>query len=276
MKLYIDSDPFLSLRPFPANPSNQFVEHWHEVAFFTAAFHGIMLVAPWINSRVFGKFYDDLAEKDKKTKLNFDIRIVSFVQAILSVFFCIPMFFHPMFRKNPVRGSYPFAALVNSFTVGYFIWDLLYCCVFHYDIFGPEFLFHAFGALVVFGTTYTPFCQPYLCSFLIYELSTPFVQLHWMFTRSPKGMWSDKLITVNGLFLITAFFFARLIWGVYATIKSIFLCWPERSHYPFWLLPMVYILNSGFQFLNFMWFSKMIKLATKKLGGKSSTVRKEE
>lgn len=276
MKLYIDSDPFLSLRPFPANPSNQFLAHWHEVVFFTAVFHGIMLVAPLINSKIFGKFYDDLAEKDQKTKLNFDIRIVSFVQAVVSVLFCIPMFLHPLFLENPVRGTYPFAALVNSFTVGYFIWDLLYCCVFHYDMFGPEFLFHAFGALTVFGATYIPFCQPYLCSFLIYELSTPFVQLHWMFTRSPKGMWSSKVITINGIFLITAFFIVRLVWGVYATIKSIFLCWPERSYYPFWLLPMVYILNLGFQFLNFMWFSKMVKLATRMLSGKATNEKKKD
>lgn len=267
MKLYIDSDPFLSLRPFPANPTNQFVEHWHEVLFFVVFFHTIMLAAPMVNSKVFGQFYNDLSKKDQKTKLNYDIRIVSLIQAIMSVFFCIPMFFHPLFKENPVRGTYPFAAFVNSFTVGYFIWDLLYCCAFHFDLFGMEFLFHAFGALFVFGTTYFPFCQPYLCSFLIYELSTPFVQLHWMFTRSPKGMWSDKLITINGLCLMVAFFSVRLIWGVYATIKSIFLCWPERSHYPIWLLPCVYLLNSGFQFLNFMWFSKMIKIATKKLNG---------
>lgn len=275
MKLYIESDPFLSLRPFPANPSNQLVEHWHEVAFFTVFFHVIMLIAPSLNSKVFGKFYNDLAINDKKTKLNYDIRIVSLVQAILSVIFCVPMFLHPLYLQNPVRGTYEFAAFVNSFTVGYFIWDLLYCCVFHFDMFGIEFLFHAFGALFVFGVTYFPFCQPYLCSFLIFELSTPFVQLHWMFTRSPKGMWSDKIITINGIFLITAFFFVRLVWGVYATIKSIFLCWPQRQYYPFWLLPSVYILNLGFQFLNFMWFSKMIKIATKKFGGESKKSKKD-
>lgn len=266
MKLYIDSDPFLSLRPFPENPTNQFIEHWHEITFFSVVFHVIMLIAPKICSKVFGNFYDDLEATDKKKKLNFDIRIVALLQATLSIFFCIPMFLHPLFLEDPIKGSYPFAAFVNSFTVGYFIWDLFYCCIFHYDMFGPEFLFHAFGALFVFGVTYFPFCQPFLCSFLIFELSTPFVQLHWMFTRSPKGMWSDKLITVNGLFLIVAFFFVRIIWGVYATIQSFFLCWPHRDEYPIWLIPAVYLLNSGFQFLNFMWFSKMAKIAMKNFG----------
>lgn len=275
MKLYIDSDPFLSLRPFPEHPSNLLVEHWHEIAFFAVFYHVVMILAPLVNSRVFGKFYDELAITDKKTKLNYDIRVVGIVQAILAVCFCIPMFLHPMFTENPIRGTYPFAGFVGSFTVGYFVWDLIYCCVFNFDLYGFEFLFHAFGALIVFGTTFLPFCQPFLCAFLIYELSTPFVQLHWMFTRSPKGMWSDKLITINGLFLIVAFLFVRIIWGVYATIKSIFLCWPQREYYPIWVLPTVYVLNLGFQFLNFMWFSKMIKIATRSItGGKKKESKK--
>ncbi|GMM44413.1 Tda4 protein [Pichia kluyveri] len=270
MKWYIDSDPFLALRPFPENPSNQLIEHWHEIVFFTIFFHVIMLIAPIINSKYFGKFYDDLKTNDPMTKINYDIRIVGIIQSTISALVCIPMFAHPQFWENPVRGSYPFAGLIASFIIGYFIWDLIYCCIGYYSIFGIEYLFHAAGALFVFGTTLIPFCQPFLCAFLIFELSTPFVQLHWMFTRSPKGMWSDKLITINGIFLITSFFFSRIIWGVYATIWSFFLCYPQREYYPIWLLPVVYVLNSGFQFLNFMWFSKMIKLAKRTISGGSS------
>lgn len=261
MAWYIESDPFLALRPFPENPSNGLVEHWHEIAFFTIFFHLIMKVAPVINSQWFGKFYDDLSKTDKKAKLNYDIRIVGLVFSIMSVLFCIPMFMHPDFHGNPIQGEYPFASFVTSVAVGYFIWDLFYCCIIHYDLFGFEFLFHAFGALLVFGTTYIPFCQPFLCSFLVFEASTPFVQLHWMFTRAPKGMFSPTAITINGVFLISTFFFSRILWGVYATYKSFVLCWPLRNEYPSLLIPTVYLLNGGFQFLNFMWFSKMFKLA---------------
>jgi hypothetical protein len=258
MQLFIESDPLFHFNPFPIETTNQLVAHWHEIIFFAILYHVIMLLAPIVNSKVFGKFYDDLKINDPQAKLNYDIRIVALVQAVASVIFCVPMFLHPMYTEDPVKGTYPFAGFVGAFTVGYFVWDLLYCCVFHFDLFGIEFLFHAFGALTVFGSTFFPFCQPFLCTFLIFELSTPFVQLHWMFTRSPKGMWSDKLITINGLFLIIAFFLVRIIWGVYATIQSFYLCWPERHHYPVWLIPLIFGLNGGFQFLNFMWFSKMI------------------
>lgn len=275
MKLYIDSDPFLALRPFPATTTNPLIAHWHEIVFFALFFHVVMLTAPIINSKVFGKFYDDLAKNNKHTKLDYDIRIVSIVQAIMSVFFCIPMFMHPLFKEDPIKGSYPFASFVTSFSVGYFIWDLIYCCVFHFHLYGIEFLFHAFGALIVFGTTYIPFCQAFLCAFLIYELSTPFVQIHWMLTRSPSGMWSSKIITINGVFLITAFFFVRIIWGVYATVYSFILCLKELDVYPIWLIGMVYILNLGFQFLNFMWFSKMIKMALRMLNGGKKDTKKD-
>lgn len=270
MKFYIDSDPFLSWRPFPETASNQFVSHWHELLFFTCFYHFIKLIAPAVNSFIFGKFYDDLAKKDEVLKLNFDIRVVCIVQAIMSVLFCIPMFMHPIFKSNPIDGTYDFAGLAASFTIAYFIWDLLYCCLFHYDMFGFEFLFHAFGALYVFGLTLLPFCQPFLCAFLIFEASTTFVQLHWMFTNSPKGMWSDTLITINGIILIVVFFLVRIVWGVYATIYSFFKCLELTDKYPLWLIGSVYILNLGFQFLNFMWFSMMIKAAVETLSGGES------
>ena len=277
MKWYIDSDPFTALRPFPEVAANQFEEHWHEAIFFAIFFHVVLLTAPIVNAKIFGSFYTDLSKSDPKAKLNYDIRIVGIVQSIMSVTFCIPMFLHPMYLENPITGTYPFAAFVTSFAVGYFLWDLVYCCIWYYEIFGLEYLFHAFGALIVFGLTWIPFCQPFLCAFLIYELSTPFVQLHWMFTRSPKGMWSNTLITINGILLISTFFASRIIWGVIATVKSLIMCWPYRNEYPMWLLPVIYILNLGFQFLNFMWFSKMINMAMRLAnGGKKPTSKKSD
>lgn len=276
MTFYIDSDPFLSWRPFPVTTENQFVAHWHEIVFFTFFYHFLKTIAPFVLSPIFGNFYNELSVKNKKLKLDFDIRFVCIIQAIMSVLFCIPMFAHPQFKSNPVDGSYEFAGLAASFTVGYFIWDLLYCCLFHYEMFGFEFLFHAFGALYVFGLTLKPFCQPYLCSFLIFEASTIFVQIHWMFTNSPDGMWSSTLVTLNGVCLIIVFFFVRIIWGVYATIYAFFKCLEVREKYSMLIIATVYTLNLGFQFLNFMWFSIMIKTAIATLKGENGDDKKKD
>lgn len=255
---------------------NQLVAHWHEIVFFTIFYHFLKTIAPFVLSPIFGNFYNELSVKNKKLKLDFDIRFVCIIQAIMSVLFCIPMFAHPQFKSNPVDGSYEFAGLAASFTVGYFIWDLLYCCLFHYEMFGFEFLFHAFGALYVFGLTLKPFCQPYLCSFLIFEASTIFVQIHWMFTNSPDGMWSSTLVTLNGVCLIIVFFFVRIIWGVYATIYAFFKCLEVREKYSMLIIATVYTLNLGFQFLNFMWFSIMIKTAIATLKGENGDDKKKD
>lgn len=273
MAFFIESDPLLAYS-FCPDSDNLFYRHAHEVIFFTVFFHVLYLFAPVVNNVVFGrKWFQE--EVDDATRENFNVRFVGIVQAFLSILACIPMFQHPLFYSNPIDGSYDFALLVASFTVGYFIWDLFYCCLFHYELYGPEFLFHAFGALFVFGTTLMPFCQPYLCSFLIFEASTPFVQFHFMMTRSK--MWPSWLITINGVLLILSFFLVRIIWGVFATFYSIYLIWPMKDQYPTWLLIGVYGLNIGFQFLNFTWFGKMVKMAKRLAGGTPpKTLIKEE
>lgn len=260
---YIESDPFLKWNPIGDVNGNLFLAHCHEIIFFAFFFHALYLLSPLVNNRIFGKWFKE--EASAETRENFNVRVVGIIQAIISVIVCIPMFNHPEFYSNPIGGSYDFAGLIASFTIGYFIWDLFYCCLFHFDLYGFEFLFHAFGALYVFGTTLIPFCQPYLCAFLIYEASTPFVQFHFMMTRAPKGMFPPWAISLNGVFLILVFFVVRIIWGVYATVLSICHVWAMRHEYNMGLLLSVYILNVGFQFLNFTWFSKMITMATRML-----------
>lgn len=276
MQLYVDSDPFLYLRPFPQNSDNLFFSHWHEILFFVFFFHGLFLLGSKVNSFIFGSWYDNLEQTNAKLKKDFDVRFVGICQAILSVWFCIPMFFHPKFKNDPVLGEYPFASFVASFTIGYFIWDLIYCCIFHFELYGIEFLFHAGGALFVFGSTLVPFFQPYLCSFLIYELSTPFVQYHFMLSNSPDncpaflGKHKKTAVIANGACLILTFFSSRIIWGVFATLYSMYIVWPVKDQYNYLFLIIVYVLNCGFQFLNFTWFSKMIRLGSKLLAGNTT------
>lgn len=261
--MYIESDPFLKWSPIGYSGDNLFITHLHEIVFFAVFFHVLYSLAPLVNKRVFGEWFS--RDADAATRENFNVRLVGVVQAVISVAVCIPMFFHPQFTSNPIDGSYDFAALVASFTIGYFVWDLFYCCLFHFDLYGYEFLFHAFGALYVFGVTLVPFCQPYLCAFLIYEASTPFVQFHFMMTRAPKGMFPQWAITANGIVLMVVFFLVRIIWGVFATGYSFWLLWPQRGSHNAALIASVYILNVGFQFLNFTWFGKMIAMAQRLL-----------
>ncbi|GMG22017.1 unnamed protein product [Ambrosiozyma monospora] len=264
MKLYIDSDPFLKYRPFyeQTQSSNIFLNHWHEVAASALFYLALMLVAPTINTFMFGENYTKITKK--KLKINFDIHVVAMVQSVTSVILCIPMFFHPMLKENPVMGTYDFAAFVAAFTSGYFIWDLFYCCVLYFDLFGFQFLFHAVAALVVFLSTFYPFCAPIIPFFLIFELSTPFVNANWFFSKLPAGAVHDKLFVINGLLLISTFFFSRILWGLYAAVKVFVMCWKVKDEVPKIMIGYIFSLNVGLDILNIFWFSKMIRIAFKK------------
>lgn len=264
MALFIDQDPLLAFRPFPETTDSLLVAHWHELALATLFYSALMGLAPYVNSAAFGKFYDDMT--NPKRKIDFDIHVVAMVNAIVSILLCIPMFAHPLFTSDPIFGSYDFGALACAITCGYFIWDLLYCCIYHFDLYGVQYLFHAFGALVVFGTTFLGFCQPATPAFLIFELSTPFVNLNWFFTRGPKGSVSDTTYMVNGALLLLTFFLSRCVWGVFASIKLFLRCWSSRDQIHPAFITVVFGLNLGFHYLNFTWFSKMLHIARKAKG----------
>ncbi|KAH3663578.1 hypothetical protein OGAPHI_004979 [Ogataea philodendri] len=258
----IEGDPFLKYNPYIDSAHSILEKHWHEIVASAVLYHVILLLSPTINTLVFKEHYTSITSK--KLKLNFDIHIAALVQSLVSIGLCIPMFGHPLFSSDPVFGSYDFAGFTASVTCGYFIWDLFYCCVYHFDMFGLPYLFHACAALIVFGSTYLPFCQPLIPSFLIFEASTPFVNMYWFFTRLPKGVINDTVFMVNGILLIVSFFLCRIVWGLYAAYRTFSLCFGVTDQLPFGLVPLILVLNFGLNVLNIHWFTKMVTLAYKK------------
>ena len=69
-------DPLAWTRPFPANPSSLFLAHWHEVVGSFLFYCVIQALSPTISTALIGKAYTGL---NHKTKLNFDIHVVSTV-----------------------------------------------------------------------------------------------------------------------------------------------------------------------------------------------------
>lgn len=272
MSLAFESDFFLQFRPFPEVPSNPFEKHWHEIVGSAAFYQLINISAPWINSLIFGKHYTSITSK--KLKTNFDIHVVSSVQCIISILLCIPMFSHRFITENPVFGQTDFGGFVASVTIGYFIWDL-YVCLKYFQLFGAGFLVHAVSALYVFLTTLIPYMQPYVPVFLIFELSSPFVNINWYASRLPTGTIPEKVVVINGILLMVSFFLVRVVWGFYAAIKAFFICWEVRDQLPAFYIPTVYSLNITLDFLNLYWFTKMVQIAVKKAKGTSNPKKLE-
>jgi hypothetical protein len=192
--------------------------HIHEVLFAFTLYHLINTrVSPWFSTRFFPRTYGAL---NARTKINWDVHMVSMVQCLLINALALWTIWHDEERAalgvtGRVYGYTGASGLVQAFACGYFLWDFVLCSA-HFSVFGAGLLAHAISALLVFSLGFRPFVNYYGPVFILYELSTPFLNLHWFFDK--LGMTGSTPQFVNGLFLIGTFFGARLCWGTYNSV----------------------------------------------------------
>lgn len=266
------SDPLFAYSWFPKS-DNLYLSHLHEIV-YSLVFYVIFYkyIAPVLNGIFFGSNYRSIT--NKKAKKDFDIHLVSMVQCVISIFILYPTLSVPVDLNVATYWDH-LSSMVASLSAGYFFWDLGICII-NYDIYGFEFFAHAIGSLYVMLLSLRPFCQPWIGKYLIYEASTPFVNINWYIIQLTSGKDMRKvnvptiINAINGLCLMAVFFIIRICWG---NIANILLC---RQIIKVWHLIPVYralgliALNIGLTGLNILWFYKMVKIA-KKLAGKSST-----
>ena len=129
--------------------------------------------------------------------------------------------------------------LIQGLATGYFVWDLIVSTR-HLKTFGPGIWAHALAALTVFsfgfvspgcalkaesrrppmsnGTFYQrPFLNFYGPTFILYELSSPFLNVHWFCDKLNRT--GSRLQWYNGMILLSSFFACRLLWGTYQSIR---------------------------------------------------------
>ncbi|TGO07859.1 hypothetical protein BTUL_0241g00020 [Botrytis tulipae] len=190
------------------------------------------------------------------------------------------------------------AGLVQAFAMGYFLWDLM-ASVVHFNILGWSSLIHALCALLVVGIGFAilgsnptnvwdaqrPFANYYGQNFVLYELSTPFLNIHWFFDK--LNMTGSKAQLYNGIVLLLTFFSCRLVWGIYQSAKLYQDIWrafhtpnisvpefrgpggpewdvfrfsrgSEELTLPIWLAWGYLVTNTILTFLNIYWFKQMI------------------
>ena len=62
-----------------------------------------------------------------------------------------------------------------------------------------------------------PFVNYYGPTFILYEISSPFLNLHWMFDK--LNMTGSRPQWYNGMALLSSFFCCRLVWGTYQSVR---------------------------------------------------------
>lgn len=147
---------FLNMKTLPL--------HFHEVAAAFTLYQIIFsYVAPAISRFFFPRIY---AGFTARTKLNWDVHIVSFVQSTLVCGMALWVMWtdkelNQMDSTERVHGYTGASGLIQAMAGGYFLWDLV-ITVQNVKAFGIGMLFHAICALCVFslGFVSRPRCFP--------------------------------------------------------------------------------------------------------------------
>lgn len=127
-----------------------------------------------------------------------------------------------------------------------------------------------------------PFVNYYGCIFILWELSTPFLNIHWFMDK--LNMTGSRAQLYNGMALLCSFFSCRLVYGTYQSVRVFRDVWfavqsspqmaslqkptmhfaNEHSTVPLWLSTVYLASNITLNGLNFYWFVMMVKAVRKR------------
>ncbi|GMM49555.1 hypothetical protein DASB73_005130 [Starmerella bacillaris] len=259
--IFSDNKTIVSVSAFLGLPLLPF--HLHEILlaflFYALIYYSFGPIAKR-KSKWYGKLTKDL-------KSACATHAVSEANAITLLILNFPLFFSKSI--NTLTSSTPYGLFVDSFCVGYFLFDF-YITSIHIKSIGAVFMFHAVTALFVYIQGYRPFLLNYCPQFSYFEVSTLFVNVYWFGIHIP-GLLTDKQQTINGTLLIVAFLFCRIIPGPingYKLFKE--ALFTELDNVPYWIVLGVFACYTLLTSLNFLWFYKMIQAAFKVLAGGGS------
>ncbi|EHK26695.1 uncharacterized protein TRIVIDRAFT_90622 [Trichoderma virens Gv29-8] len=258
--------------------------HIHEVL-LSAVFYSLIFwpISPILSRIIAPQHYSKLS---RKRRLNWDAHVVSFIQSTLINVIAIWIMFVDQERKNMdqeerIWGYTGASGMVQALAAGYFVWDLFVTSL-NLDVFGLGTLAHAIAALLVYTLGFRPFVNYYGCVFILWELSTPFLNIHWFFDK--VNMTGTRAQLYNGILLLFSFFSCRLIYGTYQSYCVFRDMWPAINAHPIktfsespvmdfatsettvptWLAASYLMSNLTLNTLNFYWFIMMIRAVLKR------------
>lgn len=133
--------------------------HIHEVLGIATAYYLIQTrLSPWLSPKLWPKHYPHM---NARTKLNWDVHVVSFVQSVLVCAVAIYVMTHDEERRNMnqverVWGYTGGTGIVQAMGLGYFAYDM-YITTTNLSMFGIGMLFHAISAFTVFSFGFVRF-----------------------------------------------------------------------------------------------------------------------
>jgi hypothetical protein len=136
--------------------------HVHEVLLAFAFYQLVNTVgSPWLSRQLFPTIYPGL---NARTKLNWDVHVVSLVQSCLISGLALWVMAVDAERgqmdgRQRIWGYTGAGGMIQGLAAGYFLWDLCVSTL-HVGIFGWGLLAHAVAALLVFSLGFVSCVEP--------------------------------------------------------------------------------------------------------------------
>ncbi|GJJ73638.1 hypothetical protein EMPS_05996 [Entomortierella parvispora] len=227
--------------------------HWTTLLYSALACSVIVQLSQAISPLLFPETYPKLLGTKK---LNWDVHVVSTVHAVSIVLLSAPLLWNEALLQNKIFGYDFYGGQVYAVACGYFLWDTLHS-IRHIKEFGVGFVFHGLCSFSVFIFSFRPFLQYYGSVFLMFELSTPFLNIHWFMDK--LGMTGTIYQLINGIVLLSVFFAARIVFGLYMSYQTYLNVMPVISQIPWHLIVIYSAANVVLNTLNLFWFYKMVE-----------------
>ncbi|KNZ79336.1 hypothetical protein J132_10687 [Termitomyces sp. J132] len=207
------------------------------------------VIAPWASRRWFPHAYGSIPRRAQNA---WSIHVVSQIHAILIVPLSLwALYYEPAERAGDrAFGWDERVGYVHAVACGYFLWDSLDAVVNFTDV---GFVVHGVACLAIYAMSFVsslPPPPPPWC------LSTFFLNIHWFMDKT--GRTGSTAQFVNGIFLLSAFFGVRLMYGGKVSIDFVRTLVQVRREIPWTYFIVFGIGNIVLASLNWFWFTKMI------------------
>ncbi|KAF9437212.1 hypothetical protein BGZ76_001615 [Entomortierella beljakovae] len=203
-------------------------------------------------------------------RLNWD---VSMAHSCIVVALAIPILLDEELKKDRIFGYDFYAGQVYAISCGYFLWDTVHS-IRNIKAFGVGFVFHGVCSFSVFILSFRPFLNYYGAVFLMYEISTPFLNINWFMDK--LEMTGSTFQLINGVLLLAAFLFVRIIFGIYMSYQTFIYARLVVDQIPWHLIIVYSVANIVLNSLNIFWFQKMVISLSKRFKPSNKSVTKGE
>ncbi|WWC67953.1 uncharacterized protein I206_101872 [Kwoniella pini CBS 10737] len=247
------------------NPLPLLSPHLPTLLISTIFFYCIQIASHKITPKIFKKY----EEFDKRTKIGWASHTVSMVHAILVIPLSIKCLSSTLLKEDPIFGYDSFVGHVFAFSSGYFLWDTL-DSIFNSTI---GFVIHGAACLAVFIFSFRPFLAGFGAPFLLWELSTPLLNIHWFMDKAGLSTKYPTFFLINALMFMLTFFLARIVYGGANSLIFFKTMWIERNRIPLHLHIIYCSGNLALNALNWLWFSKMLQKMLLRLQGDKKPIK---